>query len=205
MKYLITIFLFIIPFIVEAQNRIHEKSIFLSGGIGVIQSSSSEEIISKFLPNVLFQFGFGIPLDYHLSVYNRISYTSKSDFKAYAQIEPINRLVEATSSFSQLIFNAGLRYSIIITQDWSAGFSAGFTYSLVNNKSTLKGELYQSLDNQNLYGYFGGIDLEHRFSDSQLSAFGEAFYNYIRNDNIYFRDKFSGMNLTAGVRFYLQK
>jgi len=85
------------------------------------------------------------------------------------------------------------------------GFSAGFTYSLVNNKSTLKGELYQSLDNQNLYGYFGGIDLEHRFTDSQLSAFGEAFYKYIRNDNFYFRDKFSGMNFIAGVRFYVQK
>ncbi|MEJ2616196.1 MAG: DUF2787 family protein [Ignavibacteriaceae bacterium] len=205
MKYLITIFLFIVPFIAEAQNRIHEKSIFISGGIGVIQSSSSEELTSKFLPSVLFQIGFGIPINHQLTIYNRISYTSKSDFKSYARIEPINQLVEATSSFSQLIYNGGLRYSIYLAQDWNIGFSAGFTYSLVNNKSSLKGELYQKLDNQNLYGYFGGIDLEHRFSDSQFSAFGEAFYNYIRNDNIYFRDKFSGMNLTAGVRFYLQK
>jgi len=75
MKYLIAALLCIAPFITEAQNRIHEKSIFLSGGIGVIQSSSSEELSSKFLPNVLFQIGFGIPLSPQLSVYNRISYT----------------------------------------------------------------------------------------------------------------------------------
>ncbi len=205
MKYLITILLFVFPFIAEAQNHIPERSIFLSGGAGVIQSSSSEKLTSKYLPNILFQIGFGIPLDYHLSIYNRISFTSKSDFQAYARVEPINQLVETTSSFSQLIYNAGLRYSIYITQDWNMGFSAGLTYSLVNNKSTLKGELYQNLDNQNLYGYFGGIDLEHRFQDSYFSAFGEALYNYIRNDNIHFRDKFSGMNLSAGIRFYFKK
>ncbi|MGB8321081.1 MAG: hypothetical protein WCE54_23335 [Ignavibacteriaceae bacterium] len=207
MKYLLTIFLFIIPIFAEAQNTIiHDKSTFLSGGIGVIQSSSSsEELTSKYLPNVLFQVGFGIPINSHLFIYNRISFASKSDFQAYVRLEQINQLVEATSSFSQLIYNAGLRYSIYIIQDWSFGFSAGFTYSVVNNKSTLKGELFQSLDNQNLYGYFGGIDLEHRFQDSHFSAFGEALYNYIRNDNIYFRDKFSGMNLSAGVRFYFQK
>ena len=205
MKYLITILLFIFPFFAEAQSSLPHKSVFLSGGIGVIQSSSPEELTTKYFPDVLFQIGFGIPINHHLFLYNRISFTSKSDFKAYAVVEPVNQLVETTSSFSQLIYNAGLRYSIFMTQDWSLGFSAGITYSVVNNKSTLKGESYQNLDNQNLYGYFGGIDLEHRFTDSKVSVFGEALYNYIRNDNIYFRDKFSGMNLTAGVRFYFQK
>ena len=205
MKYLFTILLFIFPVIAEAQSSNHLKSVFLSGGIGVVQTSSSDELTSKYLPNVLFQIGFGIPISYHLFLYNRISFTSKSDFKAYTYLEPVNRLVESTSSFSQLIYNAGLRYRIFITQDWSLGFSAGITYSLVSNKTNLKGENYQNLDNQNLYGYFGGIDLEHRFSDSRFSVFGEALYNYIRNDNIYFRDKFSGMNLSAGVRFYFQK
>ena len=205
MKYLITILIFAFPIITEAQNTIPDKSIFFSGGVGVIRTASSEEINSKYLPNVLFQVGLGIPINSHLFIYNRISFTSRSDFQAYARLEPINQLVETTSSFSQLIYNAGLRYSIYITQDWSIGFSAGFTYSLVNNKYTLKGESYQNLDNQNLYGYFGGIDLENRFQDSHFSAFGEALYNYIRNDNIYFRDKFSGMNLSAGIRFYFQK
>ena len=205
MKYLITFLIFAFPIITEAQNTIPHRSTFLSGGVGVIRTSSVEEINSKYLPNVLFQVGLGIPINSHLFIYNRISFTSKSDFQAYARIEPINQLVETTSSFSQLIYNAGLRYSIYITQDWSVGFSAGVTYSLVNNKSALKGESYQNLDNQNLYGYFGGIDLEHRFLDSHFSAFGEALYNYIRNDNIYFRDKFSGMNLSAGIRFYFQK
>lgn len=205
MKYLIVLLILAFPIITEAQTTIAGKSVFLSGGIGVIRTSSSDELTSRFLPNVLFQLGLGVPINSHLFIYNRISYTSKSDFRAYARVEPANQLIETTSSFSQLIYNAGLRYSIYIAQEWNLGLSAGFTYSVVNNKSYLKGQLYQNLDNQSLYGYFGGIDLEHRFQDSHFSAFGEAFYNYIRNDNIYFRDKFSGMNLTVGVRFYFQQ
>ncbi len=205
MKYLITALIFIFPLVSKAQNSIPEKSIFLSGGIGVSQSFSSEELASKYLPGILFQVGFGISLNSHLFIYNRLSFTSNSKFKAYTQARPINELVEVTSSFSQLIYNAGVRYRIILAPDWALAFSIGLTYSLVNNRSTIKGEVYQILDNQNFYGYFGGIDLEHKFSDSNLSVFGEALYNYIRNDNVYYRDKFSGMNLSAGIRFYFQR
>jgi hypothetical protein len=205
MKYLITVLIFVIPIITKAQDYAAKKSIFISGGMGIVQSSSQEEIRSKYLPNVLFLTGFGIPITSHLYFYNRISYTSKSDFTAYEQVESINELVQATASFSQLIYNSGLRYGFFLKQDWILAFSIGLTYSLVNHQAVLNGEELQKLDNQSLYGFFGGVDLEHKFSDSNLSIYGEAQYNHIRSDDIYYRDKFSGTNLTAGVRYYFQK
>lgn len=205
MKYLITILIFIFPFITKAQSHIRDKSIFLSGGIGIAHSLSSEDLSSKYLPNVLFQIGLGIPIYSHLFVYNRISFSSKSDFKAYSKIGPMNQLVEVTSSFSQLIYNGGLRYGIFISEDWTLSLSAGLTYSMVNSKSVLKGELFQTLDNQNLYGYFGGIALEHKFPDSKISIFGEAIYNYIGNRNINYREKFSGTNISVGILYFFQK
>ena len=205
MKYLITILILIIPFSTDAQSHTAGKSIFLSGGIGIAQHSSSEDLYSKYLPSVLFQIGFGVPVYSNIFIYNRISFSSKSNFKAYSQIGPTNRLVEVTSSFSQLIYNGGIRYGIFISEDFILSISAGITYSLVNNKSFLKGELYQTLDNQNLYGYFGGIALEHKFPDSKISVFGEALYNYFDNNNISYRNKFSGTNLSAGICYYFQK
>jgi hypothetical protein len=189
----------------KAQSYGHEKAIFLSGGIGIFQSSSSEGAVSKYLPNILLQGGLGIPLNNHLYFYNRISYSSKSNFTAYEQLEPTSSLIQTTASFSQLIYNSGLRYGIFLSSRWILAFSAGFTYSLVNDEVILRGETYQKLDNQSLYGYFGGIDLEHKFNDSNFSMFGEAQYNHIGNNNLYYRDKFSGMNITAGVRFYFFK
>ncbi len=205
MKYLIVVLIFVYPLITKAQSYIPEKSIFLSGGMGIFQTPSSEEVSSKYLPNILFQAGLGIPFSNHLYFYNRISYRSKSDFTAYEQIESTNELIQTTASFSQLIYNSGLRYGIFINYDWILAFSVGFTYSLVNQTVMTGNETNQKLDNQGLYGYFGGIDLEHKLYDSNLSVFGEAQYNHIRSDYLYYRDKFSGMNLTAGVRFYFQK
>ena len=205
MKYLIIVLIFVYPLITKAQNYIPEKSIFLSGGLGIFQATSSEDIRAKYLPDILFQAGFGIPVINHLYFYNRISFRSKSDFTAYEQVESTNLLIQATASFSQLIYNSGLRYGIFISYDWALAFSAGFTYSLVNQTVLTGNETYQKLDNQSLYGYFGGVDLEHRLSDSNFAVFGEAQYNHIRSDYLYYKDKFSGMNLTAGIRFYLQK
>ena len=205
MKYLFTILFFVYPLITKAQSYIPEKSVFLSGGMGIFQTSSSEQINTKYSPNILFQAGIGIPLSKHLYFYNKISYRTKSDFTAYGKIGVMNKLVQTNASFSQLIFNSGLRYGIFLNYDWILAFSAGFTYSLVNSTVMLNNATYQKLDNQGLYGYFGGVDLEHKFSDSNFSVFGEAQYNYINNDYIYYRDKFSGMNLTAGIRFYFKK
>ena len=106
MKYLIIVLIFVYPLITKAQNYIPEKSIFLSGGLEIFQTPSSENIRAKYLRNILFQAGF---------------------------------------------------------------------------------------------------DLEHKLFDSNFSVFGEAQYNHIRSDYLYYKDKFSGMNLTAGIRFYLQK
>ncbi len=205
MKYIVIVLIFVIPIITKAQDYIPKKSVFITGGMGIVSSSSQEEIRTKYFPNVLFLTGIGIPVTNHLYFYNRISYTSKSDFAAYAQVEPVNELIEATASFSQLIYNSGFRYGIFLKEDWTLAFSLGFTYSLVNHQAVLNGEELQKLDNQSLYGFFGGADIEHRLSDSNLSLFGEVQYNHIRSDNIYYRDKFSGTNLTAGIRYYLQK
>ena len=204
MKYIVAILFFVIPIITKAQDHITKKSIFISGGMGVIQSSTQEEIKSKYLPDILVLMGFGIPITNNLYFYNRISYTSKSNFTAYERVGHTNELIQATASFSQLIYNSGLRYGIFLRKDWVLAFSLGFTYSFVNHQALIDGEELQKLENQSLYGYFGGIDLEHKFSGSNLSVFGEAQYNHIRTDN-YYRDKFSGTNITAGVRYYFQK
>jgi hypothetical protein len=202
MKYILTIFVFGV--LVQAQDFTHHKSIFLSGGAGINGSSSSNEINLNKAPDVLLFGSLGIPLTIDLSFYNRLSYSLRSNFLAY-EIGPANQLVQTNASFSQLIYNSGLRYRIYSNSRWGFALSTGFTYSLVNQQSGFNGEISGKIENQSFYGYFGGADLEYKFQDSNITMFGEAQYNHIGTNSVYYRDKFSGMNFAVGLRYYLQK
>jgi hypothetical protein len=205
MRYFLTTVLMILPLLTNAQNNYHEQSAFISGGVGIVRLPSSEEFSSRTLPNILFVGGFGIPIYKQLYFYNRISYSSKSDYNANDQIDLYNSPFEATASLSQLIYNGGLEYSIFLSEDWLLGFSSGFTYSLVNHKTLLNGEIIQKLDDKSFYGFFTGINLEHKFSDSNFSLMGEALYNYIGTHNFYYRNKLSGISFTFGGRYYFKR
>ena len=187
-----------------------QESPYLSGNLVVSNSSIQENYKDNSLRAAL-GVGFGFPVFNNISFYSKLTYTSKPDFTAYDyltyvdnDISIINQLTAANVSFSQLIFNAGLQYNFYISKSIKLGMSSGFTYSMVNQKVSLEsGKTIENLDNEGLYGYFAGTSLEKTFEDNHMSIFGEAQYNFIKKDIIYYRSNFGGVNFTIGGKYYL--
>ncbi len=186
------------------------EGIFISGSFGGF-AGSSNQLRLRNTPSIVLSTGLGIPLIEKVYFYTKLSYISRSNYTAQEQfntigpdLNTISQMIEADASFSQLLFNGGLQYNIYISDDVTLGLNSGLTYVLVNHKAALpNGTILQRLDNEGVFGYFGGVNVEKFFDDSNFSMFGEAQYNYAKKNMIYFRDKFSGMNFTFGGRFYL--
>jgi hypothetical protein len=185
---------------------------FFSGSFGGFENgNSTNQLRPGYVPSVVLSAGFGLPIIDRVYLYTKLSYISRTNYTAeenYSFIQPdlttINELVLANASFSQLLFNGGLQYNIYITDDITLGLNSGLTYVLVNHKASLpNGAVLQQIDDIGVFGVFGGVSLEKYVEDSNVSIFGEAQYNYVKKNMIYFRDKFSGMNFTVGARYYL--
>jgi hypothetical protein len=183
---------------------------FISGSFGGY-AGSSNQLRLRNAPSIVLSTGLGIPLLDRVYLYTKLSYISRSNYTAQEQyntigpdLNTVSKMIEADASFSQLLFNGGLQYNIYISDDLTLGINSGLTYVLVNHKAALpNGTLLQELDNTGVFGFFGGLNLEKFFEDSNVSFYGEAQYNYTKKNMIYFRDKFSGMNFTVGGRFYV--
>jgi hypothetical protein len=112
--------------------------------------------------------------------------------------------VEVNSSFSQLILNGGLLYNFLVSDDLVLGINGGLTYMVINQEARLRtGRVISSIENENIWGAFGGVIAEKRWDDSNFSTFAEAQYNYAESDAVYRPGALSAMNYTFGVRYYL--
>lgn len=196
----------------NAQSYLKSNSAFLGGMAGALTMNQSD---SRGQSAVSFVFGgnFGIPVPFvkNLYLYARTSYSSQSNFQSFYSTSYLNSniqlsdgFVEVNSSFSQLILNGGLLYNFLVTDDLVLGVNGGLTFMVVNQEARLRtGRVISSVDNENIWGAFGGIVAEKRWNDSNFSTFVEAQYNYAESDAVYRPGALSAMNYTFGVRYYL--
>ena len=156
-------------------------------------------------------FGIPVPFIKNLFLYTRTSYTSQSNFQSFYNTSYLNysvqfsdEFVEVNSSFSQLVINGGLLYNFLVTDELVLGVNGGLTFMVINQEAKLRtGTVISSVDNENIWGAFGGIIAEKRWDDSNFSMFLEAQYNYAESDAVYRPGSLSAMNYTFGVRYYL--
>jgi hypothetical protein len=155
--------------------------------------------------------GIPVPFVKNLFLYARTSYSSYSNFQSFYNTSYLNNVVqlsdefvEVNSSFSQLILNGGLLYNFILSDEFVLGINGGLSFMVINQEARLRtGTVISSIDNENIWGVFGGIIAEKRWDDSNFSTFAEAQYNYAESDAVYRPGVLSAMNYTFGVKYYL--
>lgn len=188
---------------------VRKESMFISGMVGSFSSGAPSNAIEG-TKNAAFGAGFGFRLFSDVFFYSRVMYQLKSDFTAYDQVQfldqdlqVVDELQQVNASFSQLVMNTGLQYNIYLYSDLTLGVNGGVTYSIVNQEAFgLGGQAINSLNNEGVFGYFGGASLEKRFEERDLAAFVEVQYNNAANNAINFRNRLSGVNFTVGGRYY---
>jgi len=197
---------------INAQSYLKNSSPFLGGMAGVasvnLSSTDGQTPLSFAFGGSI---GIPVPLVKNLFLYARTSYTSQSNFQSFYNTSYLNNIVqlsdefvEVNSSFSQLILNGGLLYNFIVTDEFVVGINGGLTFMVVNQEARLRtGRVISSVENENIWGAFGGIIAEKRWDDSNFSTFVEAQYNYAESDAVYRPGSLSAMNYTFGVRYYL--
>jgi len=195
-----------------AQNNRYSNSVFFGGMAGAAQMNLSENEGRTPLSFVVGgSIGIPVPIVKNLFLYARTSYTSQSNFQSFYNTSYLNysvqfsdEFVEVNSSFSQLILNGGLLYNFLVTDEFVLGVNGGLTFMVVNQEARLRtGTVISSVDNENIWGAFGGLIGEKRWEDSNLSTFLEIQYNYAESDAVYRPGALSAMNYTFGVRYYL--
>jgi len=197
---------------INAQSYLKNSSPFIGGMAGAVSMNQSD---SRGQSGLSFVFGgsFGIPVPFvkNLFLYARTSYSSQSNFQSLyntsysnASVQLSDAFTEVNSSFSQLILNGGLLYNFILSEEFVLGVNGGLSFMVVNQEARLRtGTVISSVDNENIWGAFGGIIAEKRWDDSNFSTFAEAQYNYAESDAVYRPGALSAMNYTFGVRYYL--
>ena len=191
---------------------LNKKSSFISGLIGAAQVSNSST--GQESPTA-FTFGgsFGFPITKNLYIYTRGSYSSKSNFQSYyntsylsSQFQLSDQFVEVNSSFSQLLLNAGLLYNFYLSKEFTLGISGGMTFSIVNQEAQLiGGHVISSIDNEAIWGYFGGLMIEKGWEDTNVTTYAEAQYNFAESTAPYHARALNAANFTFGVRYYMNR
>ena len=206
------ILILFIAFTINAQSYLRNNSPFLGGMAGVasvnLSSNDGQTPLSFAFGGSI---GIPVPLVKNLFLYARTSYISQSNFQSFYNTSYLNNIVrlsdefvEVNSSFSQLILNGGLLYNFIVTNEFVLGINGGLTFMVVNQEARLRtGRVISSVENENIWGAFGGIIAEKRWDDSNFSTFAEAQYNYAESDAVYRPGALSAMNYTFGVRYYM--
>ena len=211
-KIILLLFLPLISITSLAQINLKGSSPFISGMAGVasvnLSGSEGQNPISFAFGGSI---GVPVPLVKNLFLYARTSYTSQSNFQSFYNASYLNNTVqlsdefeEVNSSFSQLILNGGLLYNFIISKEFVLGINGGLTFMVINQEARLRtGRVISSIDNERIWGAFGGLIAEKRWDDSNFATFAEAQYNYAESDATYRPGALSTMNYTFGVRYYL--
>jgi len=203
---------FFLSIAANAQPYLKSNSAFLGGMAGAVSMNQSDSRGQSGLSFVFGgSFGFPVPFVKNLFLYARTSYSSQSNFQSLyntsylnASVQLSDAFTEVNSSFSQLILNGGLLYNFILSEEFVLGVNGGLSFMVVNQEARLRtGTVISSIDNENIWGAFGGIIAEKRWDDSNFSTFVEAQYNYAESDAVYRPGALSAMNYTFGVRYYL--
>ncbi|MCG6913727.1 hypothetical protein LJE86_07395 [bacterium BMS3Abin03] len=196
---------------VQAQT-FNKKSAFISGLVGAASLNNSG--VSDHNSFALtFGGSFGIPLTKNLFLYTRSSYTSKSNFQSYynesfvtSQFQYSDRLALVNASFSQLVINSGLLYNFYVSKFLTLGVSGGATFAVLNQDAKMVGgHVISNVDNEAIWGAFGGLMVEKGWEESNITTFAEAQYNYAQSDAAYHSNALNRMNFTIGVRYYLDR
>lgn len=205
-----TVFIISISVTCISAQKLHRNSLFFGGLVGGAQINNSNPGSDG---TVALSFGgsFGIPITTNLFIYTRASYSSKSNFQSFyntafltSQFQLSDQFVEANSSFSQLLLNGGLLYNFYLSDEFTIGVNGGVTFSILNQEAVLiGGQVISSVNNEVIWGYFGGIILEKGLEDSNASIFAEAQYNYAVSDAPYRASALNAMNFAFGARYYL--
>ena len=210
-KRLVILFILFISTTNIAQIHLRSNTPFISGMAGGAKLNlSGNDGQNPFS----FTFGgsFGIPVSFvkNLFLYARTSYTSQSNFQSFYNTSYLNNTVqlsetftEVNSSFSQLILNGGLLYNFILSDEFVLGVNGGLTFMVINQEARLRtGRVISSINNERIWGAFGGLIAEKRWDESNFTTFAEAQYNYAESDAFYRPGSLSTMNYTFGVRYY---
>jgi len=205
-----TVFIISISVTCISAQKLHRNSLFFGGLVGGAQINNSNPGSDG---TVALSFGgsFGIPITTNLFIYTRASYSSKSNFQSFyntdyltSKFQLSDQFVEANSSFSQLLLNGGLLYNFYLSDEFTFGVNGGVTFSILNQEAVLiGGQVISSVNNEAIWGYFGGIILEKGLEDSNASIFAEAQYNYAVSDAPYRASALNAMNFAFGARYYL--
>ncbi len=205
-----TVFIISISVTCISAQKLHRNSLFFGGLVGGAQINNSNPGSDG---TVALSFGgsFGIPITTNLFIYTRASYSSKSNFQSFyntdyltSKFQLSDQFVEANSSFSQLLLNGGLLYNFYLSDEFTIGVNGGVTFSILNQEAVLiGGQVISSVNNEAIWGYFGGIILEKGLEDSNASIFAEAQYNYAVSDAPYRASALNAMNFAFGARYYL--
>lgn len=192
------------------QSRVELGSAFISGMVGTAKVSLSGNGEQNPM-SLAFGGSFGIPIIKNLYLYTRSSYTSQSNFQSFYNTAYLNsslslpeEFVQVNSSFTQLLVNGGLLYNFRINEEFVLGLNGGLTYMVLNQEAKLRtGQVISSIDNENIWGAFGGVIVEKAWEDSDFTTFFEAQYNYAESDALYRSNALNVMNYTFGIRYYL--
>ena len=194
------------------QHNHYNNSVFFGGMAGAAKLNfSGNDGQNPF--SFVFGGSIGIPVPFinNLYLYARTAYTSQSNFQSFYNTSYLNQnvhfsneFVEVNSTFTQLILNGGLLYNFLVTDEFTLGVNGGLTYMIVNQEARLRtGVVISSVENENIWGAFGGVIGEKRWDDSNFSTFLEVQYNYAESDAVYRPGSLSAMNYTFGARYYL--
>lgn len=211
-KRLVILFILFISTTNIAQIHLRSNTPFISGMAGAAKLNlSGYDGQNPFSFTFGGSFGIPVPFVKNLFLYARTSYTSQSNFQSFYNTSYLNNTVqlsedftEVNSSFSQLILNGGLLYNFILSEEFVLGINGGLTFMVINQEARLRtGRVISSIDNERIWGAFGGLIAEKRWDDSNFSTFAEAQYNYAESDAFYRPGTLSAMNYTFGVRYYI--
>lgn len=211
-KRLVILFILFISTTNIAQIHLRSNTPFISGMAGAAKLNlSGNDGQNPFSFTFGGSFGIPVPFVKNLFLYARTSYTSQSNFQSFYNTSYLNNTVqlsedftEVNSSFSQLILNGGLLYNFILSEEFVLGINGGLTFMVINQEARLRtGRVISSIDNERIWGAFGGLIAEKRWDDSNFSTFAEAQYNYAESDAFYRPGTLSAMNYTFGVRYYI--
>ena len=208
----IIIFICLFTFSKSNAQTLDNRSAFISGLIGAAQINTSGSRSSSPIA-VAFGGSFGYPIAKNLFLYTRAAYTSKSNFQSFynssyftSRFQLSDQFVEVNSSFSQLLLNGGLLFNIILSEEFTLGLSSGVTFSVINQEAKLlSGDVVSRVDNETIWGCFGGLIIEKYWGDKNLTTFFEAQYNLAKSDARYHSAALNAMNYSFGVRYYLSK
>jgi len=192
------------------QSRAEHSSPFISGMVGTAKVSLSGS--GEQSPMALaFGGSFGIPITKNIYLYTRSSYTSQSNFQSFYNTAYLSgslllseEFTQVNSSFTQLLVNGGLLYNIRITEEFVLGLNGGLSFMILNQEAKLRtGQVISNINNENIWGAFGGVIIEKSWEESDFTTFFEAQYNYAESDALYRSDALNVMNYTFGIRYYL--